>query len=66
MVRKIKEEFLTYDFKNLVWENEVGYSMEEFMDDYFADILPEIMTLYVSDIVDEQVASSEKLRGSDR
>lgn len=62
VVNQIKEEFFTGDFKNPGWENEVGYPMEEFIDDYFADILPEIMTQYVSDIVDEQVASSEKLK----
>lgn len=63
VVNQIKEEFFTGNFKNSGWENEVGYPMEEFIDDYFADILPEIMTRYVSDIVDEQVASSEKLKG---
>ena len=63
VVNQIKEEFFTGNFKNPGWENEVGYPMEEFIDDYFADILPEIMTRYVSDIVDEQVASSEKLKG---
>lgn len=62
VVNQIKEEFFTGDFKNPGWENEVGYPMEEFIDDYFADILPEIMTCYVSDIIDEQVASSEKLK----
>lgn len=62
VVNQIKEEFFTGDFKNPGWENEVGYPMEEFIDDYFADILPEIMTRYVSDIVDEQVASSDKLK----
>lgn len=62
VVNQIKEEFFTGDFKNPGWENEVGYPMEEFIDDYFADIQPEIMTRYVSDIVDEQVSSSEKLK----
>ena len=62
VVNQIKEEFFTGDFKNPGWENEVGYPMEEFIDDYFADILPEIMIRYVSDIVDEQVASSAKLK----
>lgn len=62
VVNQIKEEFFTGDFKNSDWENEVGYPTEEFIDDYFADILPDIMTQYVSDIVDEQVTSSEKLK----
>lgn len=62
VVNQIKEEFFSGDFKNPEWENEVGYPMEEFIDDYFADIFPEIMTRYVSDIVDEQIASSDKLK----
>lgn len=62
VVNQIKEEFFTGDFKNPGWENEVGYPEEEFIDDYFADIQPEIMTRYVSDIVNEQVANSEKLK----
>lgn len=63
VVNQIKEEFFTGDFKNPGWENEVDYPMEEFIDDYFADIFPDIMTRYVSDIVTEQVANSDKLKG---
>lgn len=63
VVNQIKEEFFTGDFKNPGWENEVGYPEEEFIDDCFADILPRIMTCYVSDIVNEQVTKSEKLIG---
>ncbi|MDV4535725.1 helix-turn-helix domain-containing protein [Enterococcus faecium] len=62
VVNKIREEFFTGDFKNPGWENEVGYPMEEFIDDCFADILPKIMTRYVSDIVNEQVVNSNKLK----
>lgn len=62
VVNQIKEEFFTGDFKNPGWENEVGYPEEEFIDDCFADILPEIMTRYVSDIVTEQVVNSDKLK----
>lgn len=63
VAKEIKEEFFNGDFKNPGWENEVGYPEEEFIDDCFADILPEIMTRYVSDIVNEQVTKSEKLIG---
>ncbi|EGO8907071.1 XRE family transcriptional regulator [Enterococcus faecalis] len=62
VVQKIKEEFYTDEFKNPAWENEVGYPEEEFIDDCFADILPEIMTRYVSDIVSDQVVNSDKLK----
>ncbi|EGO5109515.1 helix-turn-helix domain-containing protein [Enterococcus faecalis] len=62
VVNEIREEFFTGEFKNPDWENEVGYPMEEFIDDCFADILPKIMTRYVSDIVNEQVVNSDKLK----
>ncbi|OTP23593.1 hypothetical protein A5800_001448 [Enterococcus sp. 5B7_DIV0075] len=62
VVKAIKEEFYTGEFKNPAWENEVGYPEEEFIDDCFADILPEIMTRYVSDIVRDQVVNSDKLK----
>ncbi|WP_373180599.1 helix-turn-helix domain-containing protein [Enterococcus durans] len=62
VVNEIREEFFTGDFKNPGWENEVGYPMEEFIDDCFADIFPKIMTRYVSDIVNEQVVNSNKLK----
>lgn len=62
VVNEIREEFFTGDFKNPGWENEVGYPMEEFIDDCFADILPKIMTRYVSDIVNEQVVNSNRLK----
>lgn len=62
VVNEIREEFFTGDFKNPGWENEVGYPIEEFIDDCFADILPKIMTRYVSDIVNEQVVNSNKLK----
>lgn len=61
VVSQIKEEFFTGDFKNPDWENEVGYPEEEFIDDFFSDILPDIMNRYVSNIVNEQVINSEKL-----
>ena len=35
VVKAIKEEFYTGEFKNLAWENEVVYPCEEFIDDYF-------------------------------
>lgn len=62
VVDEIREEFFTGNFKNPGWENEVGYPMEEFIDDCFADILPKIMTRYVSDIVNEQVVNADKLK----
>lgn len=62
VVNQIKEEFFTGDFKNPGWENEVGYPMEEFIDDYFADILPSILDRYVGKIVTEKMTNSEKVQ----
>ncbi len=43
VVKAIKEEFYTGEFKNPAWENEVGYPCEEFMDDYFCELQQEII-----------------------
>ncbi|MHC5248538.1 helix-turn-helix domain-containing protein [Enterococcus sp. LJL90] len=43
VVKAIKEEFYTGEFKNPAWENEVGYPCEEFMDDYFYELQQEII-----------------------
>lgn len=62
VVKEIKEEFFTDDFKKIGWENEVNYLVEEFIDDCFADNVSEIMNRYVSDIVNEEVAKSDKMK----
>jgi transcriptional regulator with XRE-family HTH domain len=62
VVKAIKEEFYTGEFKNPAWENEVGYPMEEFIDDYFADLSPSILDRYISKIVTQQIDGSEKLK----
>lgn len=43
LVKAIKEEFYTGEFKNPAWENEVGYPCEEFMDDYFYELQQEVI-----------------------
>lgn len=43
VVKKIKEEFYTGEFKNPDWENEVGYPREEFIDDYFYELQQEVI-----------------------
>ncbi|MGX7132834.1 helix-turn-helix domain-containing protein [Enterococcus songbeiensis] len=43
VVKKIKEEFYTGEFKNPGWENEVGYPCEEFIDDYFYELQQEVI-----------------------
>lgn len=43
VVKEIKEEFYTGEFKNPGWENEVGYPCEEFIDDYFYELQQEVI-----------------------
>ncbi|BCA86828.1 transcriptional regulator [Enterococcus saigonensis] len=62
IVKQIKEEFFTGDFKNPGWENEVGYPMEEFIDDCFSDFSPSILDRYIGKIVTQQIDESEKLK----
>jgi len=62
VVKAIKEEFYTGEFKNPAWENEVGYPKEEFIDNYFADLSPSILDRYISKIVTQQIDGSEKLK----
>lgn len=62
VVNQIKEEFFIGDYKNPGWGNEVGYPEEEFIDDFFADILPSILDRYVGNIVTKEMANSEKVQ----
>lgn len=62
VIKEIKNEFFNGDFKNPGWENEVGYPEEEFIDDFFADILPSILDRYVGKIVTEEIQHSEKVQ----
>jgi len=43
VVKAIKEEFYTGEFKNPAWENEVGYPCEEFIDDYFYELQQDVI-----------------------
>lgn len=43
VVKEIKEEFYTGEFKNPGWENEVGYPCEEFIDDYFYELQQDVI-----------------------
>lgn len=55
VVKAIKEEFYTGEFKNLGWENEVGYPCEEFMDDYFYELQQEVIKEEVQKMVRDQI-----------
>ena len=55
VVKAIKEEFYTGEFKNPAWENEVGYPCEEFMDDYFYELQQEVVKEEIQKMVRDQI-----------
>ena len=55
VVKAIKEEFYTGEFKNSAWENEVGYPCEEFMDDYFYELQQEVIKEEIQKMVRDQI-----------
>jgi transcriptional regulator with XRE-family HTH domain len=55
VVKEIKEEFYTGEFKNPAWENEVGYPCEEFMDDYFYELQQEVIKEELQKMVRDQI-----------
>ncbi|WP_379946093.1 helix-turn-helix domain-containing protein [Enterococcus devriesei] len=55
VVKAIKEEFYTGEFKNPAWENEVGYPMEEFIDDYFYELQQEVIKEELQKMVRDQI-----------
>ncbi|HFC9198466.1 helix-turn-helix domain-containing protein [Enterococcus faecium] len=55
VVKEIKEEFYTGEFKNPGWENEVGYPCEEFIDDYFYELQQEVIKEEIQRMVRDQI-----------
>lgn len=55
VVAKLKEIFLTDEFKNIGWENEVGYPEEEFIDDCYYEIKDEIMQEEIENYVKSSI-----------
>lgn len=55
VVKEIKEEFYTGEFKNPAWENEVGYPCEEFMDDYFYELQQEVIKEEIQKMIRDQI-----------
>ncbi|EMF0090846.1 helix-turn-helix transcriptional regulator [Enterococcus hirae] len=55
VVKAIKEEFYTGEFKNPAWENEVGYPCEEFMDDFFYELQQEVIKEEIQKMVRDQI-----------
>ena len=55
VVKAIKEEFYTGEFKNPTWENKVGYPCEEFMDDYLYELQQEVIKEEIQKMVRDQI-----------
>ena len=55
VVKAIKEEFYTGEFKNPAWENEVGYPCEEFMDDYFYELQQDVIKEEIQKMVHDKI-----------
>lgn len=55
VVKAIKEEFYTGEFKNPSWENEVGYPREEFIDDYFYELQQEVIKEEVQKLISKEI-----------
>lgn len=55
VVKAIKEEFYTDEFKNSDWENEVGYPCEEFIDDYFYELQQGVIKEEIQKLTSEEI-----------
>lgn len=55
VVKAIKEEFYTDEFKNSDWENEVGYLCEEFIDDYFYELQQGVIKEEIQKLTSEEI-----------
>lgn len=62
VVSQIKEIFLTDEYKNIGWENEVGYPEEVFIDDCFAEIRNNLLSQYITEVVSEKVENAEETK----
>ncbi|MGL4695741.1 helix-turn-helix domain-containing protein [Enterococcus larvae] len=62
VVSQIKEIFLTDEYKNIGWENEVGYPEEDFIDDCFAEIRNNLLSQYITEVVSEKVENAEETK----
>ncbi|OJG83684.1 transcriptional regulator [Enterococcus ratti] len=60
VVEQIKKIFLTGEYKNSGWENEVGYPKEEFIDDCFTEIRNNLLNQYITEVVRNQIENSKQ------
>ncbi|MCC4045643.1 helix-turn-helix domain-containing protein [Enterococcus gallinarum] len=63
---EIKQEFLTGEFKNLGWENEVGYPVEEFIDDCYAEIHIKLLREHIQQLALNYLEEQTHLEASER
>lgn len=50
VTNEIKHIFLTDKYKNIGWENEIGYPVEEFIDDCFAEIHNKLLRGHIQEL----------------
>lgn len=60
---KIKDDFLTGEFKNIGWENDFGYPVEEFIDDCYAEIHHQLLRDYVQRLALNYLKEQTTLEG---
>lgn len=60
---KIKDDFLTGEFKNIGWENDFGYPVEEFIDDCYAEIHHQLLIDYVQTLALNYLKEQTTLEG---
>ncbi|TPE00964.1 helix-turn-helix transcriptional regulator [Enterococcus sp. PF-2] len=63
---KIKEDFLTGDFKNLGWETDFGYPVEKFIDDCYAEIHAKLLREHIQELTLSYLTKHIDLEGTKR
>lgn len=64
VIQMIKEDFYKGESENPMWENEVGYPAEGFIDDCFADVKYELLKNYILQIIIDEINQSNKFEDS--
>lgn len=63
---KIKEDFLTGDFKNPGWETDFGYPVERFIDDCYAEIHAKLLREHIQELALSYLTKHTDLEGTKR
>lgn len=62
LIEQIKNEFFIGSFKNPMWENEVGYPAEEFIDDYFSELESKILQKEIAQLVKQAIDQDKQMK----